>query len=74
VGRGFRDEEPDLELHGKTTGKASAKAIEFQADEWDQPEWLPKSQVTVVPDVEPEEHGACTVFIKQWLARKNGWA
>lgn len=63
-------EHDDVELEG-TVEARSAKAVLFQADFWDKAEWLPLSQCEVVPD--PSEEGKVTIYIRRWLARKNGW-
>ena len=69
---GFRSEEPDVEFEG-VIESTTAKAVLFQADEWDKAEWLPRSQCTIVPDHDSDTQGKATVFIKAWLVEKNGW-
>lgn len=67
------DDEPDIELTGRLVEPYSSQAAWcFEADTWNQPEWLPKSQTTWVPDRNSTEKGG-TMFVKAWLARKNGW-
>lgn len=62
-------ENPDrIELEGVVT-YATAKAIRFQADYWEQEEWLPRSQV----EITELEEGKVRVRIAGWLAKKNGW-
>lgn len=51
----------------------SAKSIKFQADEWDEAVWIPRSQCTIFPNHDSDRNGAATVFIKEWLVEKNGW-
>lgn len=65
-------DQPDIELQGVSHG-VRGKALYFQADDWDAPEYLPMSQITIVPDRESDQHGRCTVFVPAWLAKKNGW-
>lgn len=62
---------PPIELTGKLT-VTTAKAYQFHADMWDEPEWLPKSQCAFNPDVDGGESG--TMQIPAWLAKKNGWS
>ncbi len=49
----------------------SAKAILFQADDWDSPEWLPRSQIEIRETC--TEDSPAVVAIKGWLLNKNGW-
>ena len=50
----------------------SGKAILFNGVNFDQPEWLPRSQIEIVEEAtRPGE--LTTIRVKSWLARKNGW-
>lgn len=66
------NDKPDVEFEGVILG-SSAKAYKFQAEEWDQSEWVPKTQCTVVPDATSDRAGKCTLLIQAWLVEKNGW-
>lgn len=65
-------EHDDVEIEGYLTGKASQKAVEFQGDFWDAPEWLPRSAIEIVPQPGGDE-GKAIIYVRRWLARKNGW-
>lgn len=68
------DDEPDIELTGHLSEPYSTpSAWYFEADTWTEPEWLPKSQTTWVAD-ETSTERAGNMFIKAWLAKKNGWS
>lgn len=67
-----RIEQPDIEVEGIGYGRRGA-AFLFQADDWDQPEYLPSAHVDVTPLSDSDEHGRCVVRIRGWLAAKNGW-
>ena len=50
----------------------SAKAVLFNGVNFDQPEWLPRSQIEIVE--EATRPGELTLLrVKAWLARKHGW-
>ena len=60
-----------VRLEGHCMGKFG-KAYKFQADSWEDYEFLPVSQC----EIEEEPHrgpGMCTMVIPEWLASKNGW-
>ncbi len=62
-----------LEFEGEITA-TSGKAVQFLSDYWDEPQWLPRSQIEIVPH--PRIAGDAerfTVRIKSWLCKKNGW-
>lgn len=65
----------DVELEGIITG-SSGKAILFQADDWDKAEWLPRSQIEISmqPEEEDRDEKKAVIYIRRWLAEKNGWA
>lgn len=67
-----RIEPPDVTLEGIGMGRRGA-AFKFQADDWDEAEFLPWSQIEVTPVTDSGEHGRCVVTIRGWLAAKNGW-
>lgn len=67
------DNEPDVEIEGVIEPTSSQKAILFQGDYWPKAEWVPKSQCTIVPKVDSDEPGRVTIFVRRWLAEKNGW-
>jgi hypothetical protein len=65
-------DEPDVELAGRLIDNGSAKAYHFAPDFGQEDElWIPRSQSTWVPD--PDGDGAGIMFVKSWLANKNGW-
>lgn len=74
--RGHLDEdttdhgEKMLEFHG-IIHLSTAKAYKFEADNWNEAAWIPKSQSTIV-EID-ESNGRATLHIKKWLADKNGW-
>lgn len=45
-------------------------ALYFRAWNWDEPIWLPKSQIEIVAD--DEENGEMMVHIPQWICEKEG--
>lgn len=61
-----------IEVEGLGMGRAG-RAFVFQGDGWEQKEFLPLSQIEIIPQTDSEENGRCTVKIPMWLARKNGW-
>lgn len=65
-------EHDDVEFEGNIE-QTSAKAFLFQADFWDKPEWIPKSQCDMVPMPDSDTQGRCTMYIRRWLAKKNKW-
>ena len=70
----FEDNEPDVEIEGVIEPTSSQKAYLFQGDLWEKAEWVPKSQITkMVPHTDSDDSGRCTLWVKAWLARKNGW-
>ncbi len=70
-----RNDDDYLEFEGDITAQ-SGKAILFQAHFWDEPQWLPRSQIVIVPNArgEDETQGNATVRIKAWLCKKNQWS
>lgn len=64
----MREQKPPILLTGKLE-TATARAYYFHADNWDKPEWLPKSQCTIVK----ENQHDIVMEISAWLADKNGW-
>lgn len=60
----------DAILQGTLTGPKSTRAFEFLADGWKDPEWLPYSATSIIISEEP---GRAEVYVRKWLARKNGW-
>lgn len=70
MGRFGDKEQKYLEFNGTLLG-SSPKAYKFQADVWENPEWVPISQSKII---EHNEHsGAATLHITEWLCGKNGW-
>lgn len=64
-------DEPDIELTGTILGPRGG-TWHFQPDFMDEAIYVPKSQCTVVPLV-GESEGRVTLFVRGWLARKEGW-
>lgn len=62
-----------IELTGISFGRRG-KAIYFQADYWDAPEYLPASQCDFTADPNSDEDGRGVMRIPGWLAKKNGWS
>jgi hypothetical protein len=60
-----------VEFEGVSYG-VFGKSIKFQGDFWEEPQFVPVSQCEIeeIPGGEP---GRCTVRIKSWLVKKNGW-
>lgn len=54
-----------------TVESRTGKAVLFQSDYWEKAEWLPLSQCRIEPD--PENQGRATVYVREWLVKKNGW-
>jgi hypothetical protein len=67
------DDEKDTELQGVLVGNGSAKAYHFMADNWKDPDWIPRSQADWIPDPDRTDGGG-TMMIRAWLARKNDWS
>lgn len=65
-----REEAPPLEFNG-VIHASTAKAYKFEADNWSEPAWIPKSQSLIVEL--DEETKRATIRIKAWLCTKNGW-
>lgn len=65
-------ESPDVQYEGVVSFR-SGKAILFQADCWEAPEWIPLSQCFCDPVEDSDEPGRCAVAIRDWLVAKNGW-
>ncbi len=66
----------DVEVEGVIAdgGAArSSKAVKFQGDYWDDFEWVPLSQCEVVMQPDSDTPGRCVLYIRRWLAKKNGW-
>ena len=59
-----------LEFNGVIVA-SSAKAWKFEADQWKEAAWIPKSQSELV-DLD-ESNKQCVMRIKAWLCEKNGW-
>jgi hypothetical protein len=62
----------DIELTGINLGYYG-KAILFQADYWDAPEYLPAAHSEFMPEVGAEEENRGILRIAGWLAKKNDW-
>lgn len=63
-----REEDPPVVLRGKIEAK-TPKAILFDYDFGDKPEWMPRSQI-----VDMQEEGEeWVVTVKAWWAKKVGW-
>lgn len=47
------------------------KAVKFQGDFWDEPQFIPVAHCEwdIIPD--SEENGRCRMFIANWLVKKN---
>lgn len=69
---GFNSE-ADVEIVGVNRGPRG-KAILFQPDFMDEEIFIPASQCDFVPDPDSDEEGRGTMFVRAWLARKEGWA
>ena len=70
---GFGNSGPSIELQGVNYGRRG-KAFYFQADYWEEAEYLPASQCEWLPDRDSDEEGRGTMIIPGWLAKKNGWS
>lgn len=69
---GRYDHEADHEFTGISHG-VRGKAILFTSD-FDTEDWfVPLSQCDFVPEEGASEAGRGTLFVRAWLARKNGW-
>lgn len=72
MARGFRDDEPDVELLGRIDGSTPA-SYKFWPDFGPEDmHFIPHSQAIWVPDPDSDT-GRGTMFVKAWLAKKNGW-
>lgn len=67
---GRRDPDP-TPFQGINHG-AFGKAFKFQGDFWEEPEFIPVAHSEWVPDPDRTDGGG-TMFIADWLVRKNGW-
>ena len=65
------DQNDRTEFEGVITG-SSSKAVLFQGDFWDKPEWVPRSQCEIVPQ-SSDEQGRAILYVNNWLVKKNGW-
>lgn len=61
-----------IELTGVNLGRRG-KAWLFQADYWDEPEFVPVGHTEWRPEAGAEEEGRGVMYIAAWLAKKNGW-
>jgi hypothetical protein len=72
MSRGFRDNDPDVELQGRVDGTTPG-AYKFWPDFGpDEMLFIPKTQADWVPDPDSTT-GAGTMLVRAWLANKNGW-
>lgn len=60
------------EFRGEIDG-SSAKAVRFKAEEWDEFEWIPRSQMEIQSEDEEAFPKQYVIWIKGWLVEKNGW-
>lgn len=63
---------PDIQLTGINFGPRG-KSLYFQADSWDEPQYVPISQCEFEPEEGAEEAGRGIITIRGWLADKNDW-
>lgn len=63
----------DITLYGVYTG-SFGKAHLFQADYWEEAQFLPAAHSWFTPDPLADEPGRGHMRIAGWLAGKNGWA
>lgn len=63
-----RDYAPDVELTGTMIGPRGG-TWHFVPDFLPEPIFIPKSQCTIIE----REGDTCTISIRGWLARKEGW-
>lgn len=64
--------EEDIQLTGVNFGPRG-KAMLFQADYWEEAQFLPAAHCEFEPEEGAEEAGRGVMTIRGWLARKNGW-
>lgn len=64
--------DPDVEFEGISYGMAG-KSVRFQADTWEEIQFVPLSQCEIEPLPGSDETGRCIVRIKAWLVAKNNW-
>lgn len=61
-----------MEIYNAKCTAETAKAILVEADGFDEPTWIPQSQI----DDDSEVYGKGdegTLVISEWFARKQGW-
>lgn len=64
------DNDDYIDVEGEfVPGRHTAKAIYFQGDYWDKPEYIPRSQCVI----DGSDEGRGVLRIKSWLCEKNGW-
>jgi hypothetical protein len=62
----------DVEVEGVSFG-VFGKSIKFQGDFWDEPQFVPTSQCDIEELPSDEGQSRCRLYIRRWLAKKNGW-
>jgi len=61
-----------MDIHDAKCIRESDKAILVEASDFDEPQWIPKSQVTDESEVyKPGTDGV--LIITDWWAEKQGW-
>lgn len=54
--------------------RCTAKAVFFQADAWDEPQYLPRSAILEMDEIVSEiSEKRFRIRVSGWLARKNKW-
>ena len=61
--------DPVVEVEGKVE-RETEKAYLFLADEWDEADWIPKSQVRAYS----KRNGTEILTLTEWIAKKKGLA
>lgn len=54
--------------------KQTGKALLIEAPEFEEPEWVPQSQIDDDSDVfDDQEHASGTLVVTFWFAQRRGW-
>jgi len=68
----FRTSEDDWVTLEGVIDATSSKAVLFNGVNFDQPEWVPRSQMEIVEEA-TRPGDLTTIRVKAWLAAKHGW-
>jgi hypothetical protein len=63
---------PTYSIENAEAIKETAMALLVSADEFQTPQWIPKSQIEDDSEVY-ELGGAGTLIVTEWLAKEKGW-